>query len=67
MLGATSDVTVDVSVLERVHDILVHYTEEDIRRADNAAAAYFQWVRLRYPFRGVATHNLKCWAAVTRV
>lgn len=51
MLGTTKDVTVASHVLDRVQEILMGFTLEDIRRVDNTAAAYFQWVcNLSYGF-----------------
>ncbi|XP_045216175.2 uncharacterized protein LOC123566288 [Mercenaria mercenaria] len=44
MLDTTDGVTVSESVLDRVQEKLTNYTLEHIRRVDNTAAAYFQWV-----------------------
>ncbi|KAL4227720.1 hypothetical protein ACF0H5_013155 [Mactra antiquata] len=43
-LETTNKVFVEKYVIERVEEILMNYTEEDIRRVDNTAAAYYKWV-----------------------
>ena len=34
----------DEEALDEVSDILKTYTEEEVRKIDNTAAAYYQWV-----------------------